>query len=71
MPINTDCSNGSGFGPDDIIIMVVAFEDACGQLGYKPDDPGRQEVARRVFACAQTGERDACRLRSAGLGHSY
>jgi hypothetical protein len=57
----------SAFGPEAIKVIVVAIEDACRKLSLKPGDPRREQVARRVFECAQTGERDPGRLRDAGL----
>jgi hypothetical protein len=58
----------SAFDPEAITVISVAFEDACRKLFLERGDPRREQVARRIFECAQTGERDAGRLRDAGLG---
>jgi hypothetical protein len=58
----------SAFGPEEIIIIAAAFDDACRQLGLPTSDPRRESVALRVLQCAQTGERDASRLCDAGTG---
>jgi hypothetical protein len=49
----------SSFGPDEIKIIVSAYERACQEikLTNRADLPTEQ-VAARVFRIAQTGERD-------------
>ena len=61
---------GSAFDPEAIVVIAAAFEDACRMLYLEPEDPRREQVARRIFACALSGERDAMRLREAGLATS-
>jgi hypothetical protein len=58
----------SAFGPEEIKMIVAAFEDACRELDVPQGDPRREDVAFRTFTCAQTGVLDAGRLRDAGIG---
>ncbi len=50
----------SDFGPEEIKIIVAAFQRACEQLNLtdKPEQM-KQLVAKRVVEIVQTGERDA------------
>ena len=50
----------SDFGPEEIRIIVEAYQRACEELNLtdKPEQM-KQLVAKRVFAIAQTGERNA------------
>ena len=57
----------SAFDPETITLIAVAFEDACQKLEIVKGDPRREQIARRIFECAQTGERNSGRLRDAGL----
>jgi hypothetical protein len=56
------------FGPDEIAIMVAAFEDALRELGLVDrEDPATLMVAKRIFELAKQGERDPARLREAAV----
>lgn len=58
----------AGFAPEDITIMVAAYEDACRVLRLADrSDPITETVARKIIHCAQTGERDPIRLRDCAL----
>jgi hypothetical protein len=52
------------FDPEDITVLVAAFEDALSTLGLvNRADPLTELVAKKIIECAQTGERDPIRLR--------
>jgi hypothetical protein len=56
------------FGPEDITVLVAAFEDALSTLGLvNRADPLTELVAKKIIECAQTGERDPIRLRDCVL----
>jgi len=56
----------SAFDPDDIKVLVTAFEGALQKLGLvQRTDPVTLSVAKRIIALAQQGERDPIRLRDA------
>jgi hypothetical protein len=56
------------FGPEDITVLVAAFEDALSTLGLvNRADPLTELVAKKIIECAQTGERDPIRLRDCAL----
>jgi hypothetical protein len=58
----------SAFGPEEIRLMVAAFEAACSASGLAdPDNPRREIVAQKIIQAAQGGERDIARLRECGL----
>ena len=60
--------DASAFDPDEIKLIVAAFEDSCRELYVPEGDRRRDEIAFRIFACARTGERDRARLRQVGVG---
>jgi hypothetical protein len=56
------------FGPDEITILVTAFEQARRDLGLiDREDPATLIVAERIIALAKQGERDIARLREAAV----
>jgi hypothetical protein len=56
------------FEPEMIEVMATAFDDACHALGLaERSDPLRDMVAQEIIKCAQSGERDAIRLRECAL----
>ena len=56
------------FGPDEIEVLVTAFEDALLELQLTDrEDPVTLTVARRIIELAKQGERDADRLRDRAL----
>jgi hypothetical protein len=60
------------FEPDEIAIMVRAFEGALGDLGLVDrEDPATLIVAKRIVELAKQGERDVGRLRAAALDASH
>ncbi len=58
----------TGFMPEDIAVMVAAFESACRMLDLTERTGARAEnAARKIIECAHTGERDPIRLRDCAL----
>jgi hypothetical protein len=56
------------FGPDEIAVMVTAFEEALRELRLTDrEDPATLMVAHRIIEAAKQGERDRARLRDAGM----
>jgi hypothetical protein len=54
--------------PDDIKIIVTAFEDTLRALRLVDrKDPATAVVAKRIIALAQQGERDPIRLREGAM----
>jgi hypothetical protein len=54
------------FGPDEIAILVSAFEDTLRELKLtNREDPATLLVAKVIFETAQKGERDPKRLHEA------
>jgi hypothetical protein len=65
MAINISLTR-SAFDPDDIKVLVTAFEGALQKLGLvQRTDAATLSVAKRIIALAQQGERDPIRLRDA------
>jgi hypothetical protein len=54
---------GTSFNPDEIAVLVSAFEDALRDLGVERTDAAATALAKRIIALAQQGERDPVRLR--------
>jgi len=60
--------NPQPFGPDEIKIIVTAFEDTLRALRLVDrKDPTMTAVAKRIIALAQEGERDPIRLREGAM----
>jgi hypothetical protein len=67
MPINRLLEH-EAFGPEDIEVLVKAFEDTLSALGVlRRDDPLTERIAKKIIECARTGERDPIRLRDRAL----
>jgi hypothetical protein len=67
VPIN-DLVKQHAFTPDEIKLLVTAFEEALLELQLKDrDDPATLLVAKRIIALAQRGERDPIRLRDGAV----
>jgi hypothetical protein len=67
VPIN-DLVKQHAFTPDEIKLLVTAFEEALLELQLKDrDDPATLLVAKRIIALAQRGERDPIRLREGAV----
>jgi hypothetical protein len=58
----------NSFGPEEIVVMSAAFEDALATLHLVDrEDPLVELVAKKVIECAQSGIRDRIRLRDCAL----
>jgi hypothetical protein len=67
MPI-TRLTKDSPFQPEEIRLLVTAFEAACSASGILvASDPRRDIIAQRIIEAAQGGERDLMRLRECGM----
>jgi hypothetical protein len=67
MPIN-HLVKEHAFAPDEIKLLVAAFEEALEELQLKDrSDPATMLVAKRIIELAQQGERNATRLREVGV----
>jgi hypothetical protein len=66
MPITRLLQNAS-FGPDEIKILVRAFEEALGTLRVDRNDPISEALAKKIIELAQRGERDPTLLRQHAL----
>ena len=61
---STPLLQNTTFGPDEIAVLVVAFEGALRQMNLiDRADPATEMVARKTIELAKHGERDAVRLR--------
>lgn len=67
MPIN-DLAKQHAFTPDEIKLLVTAFEEALRELQLKDrSDPATLLVAKRIIELAKQGERDPIRLRDGAV----
>jgi hypothetical protein len=56
------------FGPDEIRVLITAFEDTLRQLRLADrTDPATEIVAKKIIEFAQRGERDPVRLRERAI----
>jgi hypothetical protein len=62
MPITRLLQNAS-FGPDEIKVLVRAFEEALGTLRVDRNGPVSDALAKKIIEFAQQGERDPTLLR--------
>jgi hypothetical protein len=53
----------ASFGPDEIRVLVVAFEDALSRLRLNRNEPRSEALAKRIMYLARRGERDPVILR--------
>jgi hypothetical protein len=68
MPIRLIVNNDCAFGPDQIEVLVTAFEDTLKMLGLVDrDHPATLMVAQRIVELAKQGERDPVRLRECAM----
>ena len=52
------------FGPDEIRVLTIAYEEALRTLRLKDRaDPATEMIAKKIIELAQRGERDPARLR--------
>ena len=70
MPIH-DLVKQHAFAPDEIKVLVAAFEEALQELQLKDrTDPATMLVAKRIVELAKEGERDPIRLVKAAVNAS-
>ena len=50
------------FGPEELVLLVDAFENAVGDMGIDRASPIALAAAKRVVEVARQGERDPNRL---------
>jgi hypothetical protein len=53
----------ASFGPDEIRVLIVAFEDALSRLRLNRNEPRSEALAKRIIYLARCGERDPVVLR--------
>ena len=53
----------ASFGPDEIKVLVRAFEEALGTLRVDRNDPNSDALTKKIIELAQQGERDPILLR--------
>jgi hypothetical protein len=66
MPINQELQ-GHVFNPDEVAIIIAAFEDTLRELNVNRADPMAALVAKKMIDIAKGGERDPARLREQTL----
>jgi hypothetical protein len=65
VPIRLLLANDHSFGPDDIAVLVAAFESTLSALGLTDrTDPATMMVAKTIIELAKAGERDPVRLQN-------
>jgi len=58
------------FGPEDIALLVAAYEDALARLQLADrDNEATRLVAKRIISLAMHGERDPARLCARAVEH--
>ena len=68
MPIRLLLEEDHAFSPDDVKILVDAFEDTLRALGLTDtEDPSSIKIAKIIIGLAKDGERDPARLRDLTL----
>ena len=68
MPIQQVLVQQSSFGPEEVKVLVGAFEEALRELRLMDrKDPATLLVAKRIIELAQKGERDPIRLREGAV----
>jgi hypothetical protein len=55
------------FGPDEIAVMVAAYQAALRELDLTAHSPGAATVAKTIVMLATQGERDPVRLRERAI----
>jgi len=66
MPL-TPFLKGTHFGPEEIAIMVAAYQAALRQLDLTAHSLGAATVAKTIVMLATQGERDPVRLRERAI----
>jgi hypothetical protein len=67
MPL-TPFLEGTAFGPEELAVMVAAYEAALRQMDLTGrTGPGAETLARSIVVLAKNGERDPVRLRERAI----
>src|SRR5262245_57554984 len=61
-PIRSLLSGNGSFGPEEVVLLVDAFENAISDMGVDRKAPAALVIAKRVVELAKQGERDPSRL---------
>ena len=68
MTLGVILGNDHSFGPDEITILALAYENALRELRLTDrEDPATLMVAHRIIDLAKLGERNPVRLRDAAV----
>ena len=68
MAIRLLLEHDHAFGPDEIQLLVDAFEAALSSAGVRgADDPRAVAMAKRIIELAKSGERDPINLQQGAL----
>jgi hypothetical protein len=67
MPIARLLEKNASFGPDEIEVLVGAFEDALRTLQVDRNHPASVALAKTIIELARQGERDPVLLRQRAL----
>jgi len=60
--IRTFIRDEGAYAPDEVAILVSAYESALQEIGLEREDPLAFTIARKVIALAKNGERDPKKL---------
>ena len=62
MPMRLLLKDDHSFDPEEVILLVDAFENAVSDMAIAREAPAALAVAKRIFEAAIHGERDPSRL---------
>jgi hypothetical protein len=60
--IRTFIRDEGAYAPDEVEILISAYESALQEIGLEREDPLALMIARKVIALAKSGERDPKKL---------
>jgi hypothetical protein len=66
MPLNRFLQD-TAFGPDEIAVMVAAYEAVLHELDLTGHRPGTETIAKTIVMLSKQGERDPGRLRERAI----
>ena len=67
MPIRMLLQHDHAFGPDEIKLLVDAFDEALNTAGVDRSDSAAITMAKCIIELAKAGERDPAKLRDGAL----
>jgi hypothetical protein len=60
---------GIALNPDELQVIALGYKLACTELNLADgDDPVQTDLAKKIIALAQAGERDPSRLAQRAIG---